>query len=132
MNNGVFGTGLTFTQLIISAIVFVGGIIAVKITFSLDLNKYLESRNEKHKAKAKNACLHFEFVPKSDNEIVVHSFFVSPSGTANYICQRCGLISLHLDQDSMQRTIDYYVKNIKDYNKQNKKFHKLLKKAGQV
>jgi hypothetical protein len=131
MSSGILGTGLTFAQFIASLLVVIGGVIAVKVTFNFDVNKYLKDRQEKYHSKCKNACLHFEFVP-ADDQIEVHSFFVSPSGTLSYICQRCGLIQLHLDQDSMHRTVDYYVKNIKEYNKQNKKFRKFLKKAGQI
>lgn len=132
MGSGAFGTGLTFVQLIISIAVFIGGVIAIKITLSFDLNKFLDSRKEGYKAKCQNACLHFEFVNIQENQIEAHSFFVSPSGTLSYICQRCGQMRAHLDHDGMQRRINYYLKNIDEYNKQNKKFHKLLKKAGMV
>lgn len=131
MTNEVFGTGLTFAQLIISVVLLVVGTIIVKISLNFDINKYLKERQERYSAKCKNACVHFEFVPQ-DSSILVNSFFVSPSGTMNYICQRCGLTRLHLDQEAHQRSVDYYCKNIKEYNKQNKKFHKLLKKSGNV
>jgi hypothetical protein len=131
MTNDVFGMGLTFTQLIMSLLVLIVGTIAVKISFNFDINKYLKERQERYSAKCKNACVHFEFVPKGDS-ILVNSFFVSPPDTFNYICQRCGLIRIHLDQDSQQRTIDYYGENIKEYYKQNKRFHKLLKKSGNI
>lgn len=129
MDGGIFGTGLSFTQFLISLIILIIGTIAIKITFNFDINKYMESRQEKYSAKCKNACLHFEFVKKDDG-IEVHSFFVSPSGTLNYICQRCGLIRLHLDREEQERTANYYIKNVKKYNQQNKKFQKLVKKAG--
>lgn len=131
MDSGVLGTGLTFVQFITSLLVVIGGAIAIKVTFNFDINKYLKDRQERYHSKCKNACLHFEFVPK-DGQIEVHSFFVSPSGTSSYICQRCGLVRLHLDQAALQRAVDYYGKNIKEYNKQNRKFRKLLKKAGQI
>lgn len=131
MDGGILGTGLTFPQFIIGLLVIIGGAIAIKVTFSFDVNKYLKDRQEKYHSKCKNACVHFEFVPNGD-QIEVHSFFVSPSGILNYICQRCGLVRMHLDQDSIQRTVDYYSKNIKEYNNQNKRFRKLLKKAGQL
>jgi len=131
MTHDVLGIGLTFTQLIVSLLVLIIGTIAVKVTFNFDINKYLKTRQERYSAKCKNACTHFEFVP-TDDAIVVRSFFVSPSGTLNYICQRCGLIRLHLDFDAEQRTVDYYSKNINEYHKMNKKFHKLLKKSGNI
>lgn len=131
MEHGVFGTGLTFAQLIIGVVVFIAGAIAIKISFNFDVNKYLEERQKRYSAKCKNACLHFEFVPH-DEGIIVNSFFISPPGTTNYMCQRCGLVRLHVDQDDMQRRIDYYANHIKEYNKENERFHKLLKKSGQV
>lgn len=131
MTSDVLGTGLTFGQLIISVLILIVGTIAVKISFNFDINKYLKERQERYSAKCKNACVHFEFVPQ-DNSILVNSFFISPSGTLSSICQRCGLVRLHLDWDAHQRTVDYYGKNIKEYNKQNKRFHKLLKKSGNI
>lgn len=131
MDSGVFGTGLTFTQFILSLLVVICGAIAIKITFNFDINEYLRDRQKKYRAKCKNACLHFEFVANGD-QIEVHSFFVSPPGTLSYICQKCSLVQLHFNQDLMHRTVDYYSKNIKAYIKQSKKFRKLLKKAGQI
>lgn len=132
MDNGVFGTGLSFVQLIVALVVFFGGIIAVKITFNFDINKYLEARQKSFKAKCQNACLHFEFIKNSENQIEARSFFVSPSGTLNHICQKCGLVRLHIDRDEFERQCRYYLENFKAYEKRNKKFNKLLKKAGQV
>lgn len=131
MVNGVLGTGLIFSQFITVLLVIFGGLIAIRVTFNFDLNKYLDSRKETLKAKCKNACLHFEFIEINDG-IKINSFFVSPPGTSSYICQRCGLVRLHLDNEDYQRKVDYYLAHIKEYNKKNLRFNKLLKKAGQV
>ena len=130
--SGALGTGLTFAQLATLLGIIFGGLIAIRVTFNFDLNKYLDSRKEGYKAKCKNACLHFEFISKGNEHVEVRSFFVSPPGTVSYICQRCGMVRLHLDEEDYQRQVDYYLKNLKDYHKRNKRFHKLLKKAGQV
>lgn len=125
-------TVLTFTQSIIGLFVLILGVIAIRLTLNFDINEYQKVKQDKYRTKCQNACLHFEFVPQADKTIEAHSFFVSPSGTLSYICQRCGVVLLHLDREATERTYDYYYKNIEEYTKQNKKFHKLLKKAGMV
>lgn len=132
MDSGVFGTGLSFGEFITTTLVLIGGIVAVRLSFSFDINKYMDSKQEKLKAKAQNACTHFEFVRNNNGDVEARSFFVSPPGTLNYICQTCTVIRLHLDTEVQQREIEYYAKNINEYNKMKKKFQKLLKKAGQA
>lgn len=127
---GVIGTGLSFSQFIISLLIIVIGTIAIKISFNFDVNDYLKERQKRYSARIKNACLHFEFIKEKDGQVSVKSFFISPSGTSNYICQKCSLVTLHIDQEEMNRMVDYYVKNLKEYKKKNDRFYKLLKKSG--
>lgn len=129
MMNGVFNTGLTFWQLIGGIVLSVLSVIAIRISFKFDLNKYLEKRQELLRARAQNACMHFQFITDDDNQVIVKSFFVSPPGTIRYQCQRCGLVR-YRDDDEWERTANYYAEHIDEYHKQNKKFTRLLKKGG--
>ena len=129
VDNGVFGTHLTFKQFIATLIILIAGSVVIKVTFSFDLNKYMESRLKVYAAKCKNACLHFQFV-KDGDQIGAQSFFVSPAGTLSYICQRCSSVRLNVDEDEMVRTYNYYADHLEEYAKQNKKFSKYLKKSG--
>lgn len=132
MMDGVFGTGLSFSQFIISLLIIFAGAIAFKISFNFDVNEYLKERQKRYKAKIQNACLHFEFIKDEDGQVKAKLFFVSPPGTLNHICQRCGLVRMHIDEQELQRTIDFYAKDIRAYKKENGKFYKLLKKSGNV
>lgn len=106
-------------------------IIAIKITFTFDINEYLKSRKEDLKNKIKNSCTHAN-ITVLDNSIAAQSTFVSPPGTTNYICEKCQLIVYSIDQNSEMQRIQYFVKNIEQYKKQEEKFNKLLKKGGYI
>lgn len=127
---GLFGTGLTFSQFVLSLFLLVFGAIAIKVSLNFDINEYLKERQKRYRTKIQNACLHFEFFKDQDGSVNGKSFFISPSGTLNYICQRCGTVRMHLDQDEIRRIGDYYAKNLNEYKKKNDRFYKLLKKSG--
>ncbi len=121
---------LSFHEILILLVVAILGTIAIKITFSLDLNKYLEYRRKRYIPKLQNACTHLEFVSDDKTKQVgFRSLFVSPPGTLQWQCQRCGLVK-YLDDDEVERQVNHYVKNPDEFKKQNKKFAKLLKKSG--
>lgn len=120
---------LTFTEILWLIVTIFIWIIAVKITFSFDINKYLESRKEDIRHKIKNYCTHMH-VKDIDGQIGIQSAFVSPSWTTQWICQKCQLRVLHLDQNDENRRMEELIQNPKEFRKQNKKFEKLLKKGG--
>ena len=124
---------LSFTQIIIIIISLFLGIIAVKIAINFDINKYLERKDKLLDQKIKNTCLHMELsYDEQQKGVIYKSFFVSPSGTLQWQCQRCGFICNHIDQDDQYKTAQYYLNNSKEYKKQQGKFYKLLKKKGIV
>jgi hypothetical protein len=129
--NGVVNTGLTFWQLIGAIIALVLGVITIRIGIKFDLNRYLENRQKSNMQKLKNACTHLELIPTQDNQLEVRSFLVSPPGTLQWQCQRCGLVK-HMADDEYERMANYYMNNLDEYHKKNKRFHKLLKKSGQI
>ncbi len=119
----------SFTEILLTIIAIAISVIAIKITFSFNLNEYLEYRDKKLKDKIKNYCTHAEIVD-IDGKIEIQSTFVSPSGTLNWVCQRCGLQLLHLDKKKETKRLEYFLKNPKEFKKQESQFKKLIKKAG--
>ncbi len=106
-------------------------IVAIKITFTFDINKYLESRKKDLENKIKNYCPH-AYVISVEGGVKVQSAFISPSGTTNYICERCQLVTYHIDEMTERQRVQSFAKDLKEYNKQEKKFQKLLRKAGYI
>jgi hypothetical protein len=123
-------TLLTFWHLVIGFVVLVFGVVAIRISLTFDLNRYLDSRKSTLRAKAKNACTHFDIEPVGD-DIQVQSLFISPPGTSQYQCQRCGLTK-HIQDGEVEAMAEYWLKHVDEYNKQQEKFHKILKKIGIV
>lgn len=122
---------LSFIQIIIIIISLIFGIIAVKVAINFDYNKYLERKDKLLDTKIQNTCLHMELsYDEKQNNIIYKSFFLSPSGTLQWQCQRCGVICNHIDQDEQEKIAQYYLNNMKEYKKQQEKFYKLLKKKG--
>ena len=130
--NGIFNTGLSFWQAVGLILTFAASVIAVKVTFSFDFNKYLERRDDKYTQKLKNACTHMlmDFAGQEDGRPIYkfQSLFESPSGTLQWQCQRCGLVRNH--SNDYEERAEYYAKNPEKYMEQAKKFQKLLKKNG--
>lgn len=122
---------ITISDFFLGVIAVAMAIIAIKITFSFNLNEWLKERDEKLKSKIKNYCPHARF-GKFGEQIGLQSTFVSPSGTLNWICQQCGVQLLHLDREAEDERMQYFLKNPKEFAKQEKKFRKLLKKAGML
>ena len=132
--DGIFNTGVTFWEFVGGVVLLTFSAIAIKITFSFDLNKYLERKDKKLDRKIKNACthLHMELMGEEDGKPLFRSqsLFESPAGSLQWQCQRCGLIRNH-DNDYEKRA-EYYAKNPDEYIKMNKKFQKLARKSGAI
>ena len=124
--DNVFHTGLSFWQFIVAILTVTLSIVTIRIGIRFDLNKYLEERDKKIKQRLMNACVHMELIPTKDGKIEVRSFFISPPGTLQWQCQRCGQIRYQADGD-WEKEVSYYLKNLDEYKKQNEKFIKLLK-----
>lgn len=120
---------MTLTQILLTIIAIALSVIAVKVTLSFDINEYLKSRDEKLKGKIRSYCPHVA-IKEIDDKIGIQSTFISPSGTLNWICQRCGLQIFHLDQGDESRRLKYFLENPKKLTKQDREFQKLAKKAG--
>jgi hypothetical protein len=119
------------TNILLIIITIAISIIAIKITFTFDINKYLKNRKEDIKNRAKNYCPH-AYADVVNDRFIMKSTFISPSGTTDYICERCQLIKYHIDEEDENDRIQDYINDIEKYNKQEKEFKKILKKGNYV
>jgi len=122
---------LNLTNILLIIVTIAISIIAIKITFTFNINEYLKSRKKDLDNKIKNYCPH-GYISVLDDGIKFQSTFVSPSGTTNYICQRCQLIVRHIDEDNEKQRVEEFIKNPDQYKKQENKFKKLLKQGGYI
>lgn len=118
---------LDFIEILLLIITFFIWIIAVKITFTFDINKYLESRKENIRNKIKNTCTHVKIFKIWEN-IGLASTFISPSWILSYYCEKCWLVKNVINKKEESQRLEYYSNNLNEYKKQEKKFEKLLKK----
>ena len=98
---------MNFSQIIILIIVIVVSIIAIRISFKFDLNKYLENRRKIKLDQLKNICPHGRII-KVDSKFAFESFFVSPVGTMDYVCSQCGAV---VGKEHVNRINEKYSKN---------------------
>jgi hypothetical protein len=130
--DGIFNTGITFWEFAGCVALLTISAIAIKITFSFDLNKYLERNDKKLNQKIKNNCTHMHMeLMDEENGKPLYSFqslFESPPGTHQWQCQRCGLVRNH--DDDYEKRAEYYAENPDEYIMMNKKFQKLMRKSG--
>jgi len=115
---------MNFSQIIIIIIVIVVSIIAIRISFKFDLNKYLENRRKVKLDRLKNICPHGRII-KEGEKFGFESFFVSSSGTMDYICSQCNAI---VGKEHVDRINEGYLKNPMLVLEKQKKFIKQAKK----
>lgn len=129
--NGIFNSGLQFWQLVTAIVLLVFSVIAIKITFTFDINKYLADRKKAFIPKLQNACTHISFSKTNEGKLVANSYFISPPGTLQWQCQRCRVITDQQGGD-FDHEVEYFVSHPDIYKKREKRFSKLLKKSGMV
>ena len=117
---------MNFSESIILIIVIVLSIIAIRISFKFDLNKYLENRRKIKIDQLKNICPHGRITNITDKGVITfESFFVSPVGTMDYICSQCNAV---VGKEHVNRINDRYIKNPNLVFKKQKEFTKKAKK----
>jgi len=129
--NGVLNSGLTFWQIVLLLVIAIIGVITIRFSFTFDINKSKEAKQSSYRQKIMNACPHVKVISNENGEYGLQSTYISPPGTMQWQCQRCGHATYKQDNEFEVR-VQYYVDHIDDFNKQNKKFKKLLKKAGMI
>ena len=117
---------MNFTEIIILIIVVVLSVIAIRISFKFDLNKYLENRRKIKIDQLKNICPHGRITNITDKGIITfESFFVSPIGTMDYACSQCNAIA---GEEHVNRINEQYKHNPSLVFEKQKKFIKKAKK----
>lgn len=117
---------MNFSEVIILIIVIVLSIIAIRISFKFDLNKYLENRRKIKIDQLKNICPHGRITNITDKGVITfESFFVSPVGTMDYICSQCNAV---VGEEHLTRINERYKENPSIVFKKQKKFTKKAKK----
>lgn len=129
--SSVLNTGLSFWQVTLLLLIAIIGTIAVKITFNLDINRFMENKQKSRSQRIKNICPHFEMIPLDNNQVEVRSLFIKPPMTLQHQCKKCGLV-VYLDMEQHERKANFYLQNPNEYTKALDKFNKLLKKMGQI
>jgi len=117
---------MNFSEAIILVIVIVLSIIAIRISFKFDLNKYLENRRKIKLDQLKNICPHGRITNITDEGVInFESFFVSPVGTMDYICSQCNAV---VGEEHVNRINERYRENPSIVFEKQKKFTKKAKK----
>lgn len=104
-------------------------IVAIRFTVSLDLNAVLKARRERQISRIQNACTHLMIDHDGKGTFRVTDCFYSPTGTLVHQCSRCQVTSWNPQRDYPGRA-EYYVANFDAYMEADKRFSKLLRKAG--
>ena len=113
-------------EIILLVLVVVVSIIAIRISFKFDLNKYLENRRKIKLDQLKNICPHGRIIDINGNQIRFESLFSSPVGTLKWVCSQCGCIVDH--EDDVNRINERYSKNPSIILEKQKRFFKEAKK----
>ena len=100
-------------------------IVAIKIGFNFDINKYLETRRERQKEKLRILCPHAQ-ISKKDGVTIVVPLLISPPGTSQWICERCSTTA-H-GPDLINRAMEAYRKNPDLLKRNENRFHKFAEK----
>jgi hypothetical protein len=116
---------MTFLEILALLIVAILGAIAIRISFTFDINKFLESRRKIKVEQLKNICPHGMMNLENKN-LIFESFFASPIGTTKYFCRQCGLIVA--SEEDANRITEQFLKNPDHFIKRHRKFNKTAKK----
>jgi hypothetical protein len=115
---------INYTDVILTIIAGLIGLIAFKVKIDFNVNDWMKEKRKIKEHKLRNICPHTSII-EIDGKRAVKSDFISPSGTLQWQCSRCKLVSYY-DQSNQE----YWAENIKELIKRNKKFNKGLKKIG--
>jgi hypothetical protein len=115
---------MNFLEIIILIVVIVVSIIAIRISLSFDINRFLENRRKIKINQLKNVCPHLN-IDLNGKKLIIESYFSSPAGTIQWVCSQCGLV-VNSEED-VKRLQQPFLKNPNLYIEQKKKFDKLAK-----
>lgn len=103
------------------------GIMAVKVVFSFkfDLNKWQERRDQKLRDRIRRTCPH-TWIFLDGDDIRIQSMFISPPGTLEWGCTRCGMVTF--DNGLAHDLVELYRRDPRSLLKAIDKVDKLAKK----
>ena len=107
-------------------------IMAVKITFSFNLNQWSEQKRERGLEKLRNLCPHAEIFSQQDGAIRIESLFHTTFGTVQFRCTSCGRTVMNQLVAERQMELWSDPSNFKLYQKRWKQFEKQAKKLGLI
>lgn len=119
--------GINYSDIILTIIAVLMGVIAFRVNIAFDVNDWLKERKKMKLTKLQNICPHASIF-KKDEGVQIQSDFESPFGTLQWQCSTCGTIANNVDESYIQ----YWLKNPKDLIKRKELFQKKMKKAGYV
>jgi uncharacterized protein (UPF0216 family) len=117
---------MTFLEILILIVTIALSIIAIRISFKFDINKFLENKRKIKLDQLKNICPHMKISHYKGNSFSFESYFSSPRGTSKWFCSQCGCVVE--SQEDVDRIMKPYIKNINLYLKRKKRFIKKAKK----
>ena len=120
---------MTFLE-ILSVIIVLLSIIAIKVVFHFDINTYQRDKRETDERKLKNICPHCAVSNIENNRVHVNYLYSSPVGTHKWLCSQCGLILN--SRNDFERLVEPYNKNPMLILEKQERFYKKTKKLGLV
>ena len=111
---------------IIGVIGAILGVLSLRVRF--DVNEWLRDRHNRRLDQAKNICTHTKINVLADGSAEISSFFRSPSGTTQWMCDRCGLVAL--GEEFAREQMTYWAAHPKRYLEQERRFSRHMKKMG--
>lgn len=121
---GDFGPIITLIVVIALALIAV-----LRLGVKFDINEYQKSRKKRHLSLARLYCPHIR-LEKHKQGVSCQSLFVSPSGTMDWVCTQCGVVTHVAPSDEeIEKLAEYYFSNYEEYTKKMKKFEKHAKKS---
>ena len=102
-------------------------VIAFRIAFKFDINRWIENRRKVREKQFKSLCPHVD-IWTDHGKVCAKSLFVSPPGTLAWVCQRCGM--QHYSKDHIEDMTRYWLEHPDEYIARLCKIEKLGRKLG--
>ena len=121
---------MTWWQILIT---IVGGIIALRVSMNFDINRWMEQKRRNQEERLPYLCTHVRMSPQPEGTLSVQSLFISPYGTTQYTCSRCGFWVIEAGT-AHRISAEYWSDPAKrhEYIKREKAFEKAVKKLGRA
>ena len=114
-------------EIVVVVVAIAVAFIAVRLSVSFDVNKWLKSRRERDEERLRLLCPHSRIV-RIDDEYAVESYFYPLPGIMGVLgCSQCGqqIANPHIAQELSKQ----WVSNVKGLEGQQKEFDELRRKV---